>query len=199
MRWQAGAGFVRLERHLARMQASAKALEFPFDADKALAALDAVAKGVADLRVRLDLSRDGGFSTIVQDYVEHAPGTVWTLKLARTQIDSRYKMLRHKTTRRSFYEAARAEFPRRVADEVILTNERGEICEGTFTNIFVDDGGRVLLTPSQSCGLLPGIFRAELIQQGKAREAVLSRDDLYEARDVLVGNSLRGLIKARML
>ena len=36
--------------------------------------------------------------------------------------------------------AARAEFPREQADEVILLNERGEVCEGTITNVFVDMG-----------------------------------------------------------
>ena len=60
------------------------------------------------------------------------------------------------------------------ADEVILLNERGEVCEGTITNIFVDFGDGALVTPALACGLLPGVLRGELLDAGRAREAVLS-------------------------
>jgi len=40
---------------------------------------------------------------------------------------------------------------------------------------------------------LPGILRAELIEQGRAKEAVLAPDDLDG--EVYFGNSLRGLIR----
>ncbi|MGO7501158.1 aminotransferase class IV, partial [Rhizobium ruizarguesonis] len=62
--------------------------------------------------------------------------------------------LRVKTTRRSVYEAARAEYRPDEADEVILLNERGEVCEGNITSIFLDDGTGILRTPPISCGLL---------------------------------------------
>jgi branched-subunit amino acid aminotransferase/4-amino-4-deoxychorismate lyase len=50
-----------------------------------------------------------------------------------------------------------------------------------------------LLTPPLACGLLPGVLRAELLSQGRAREAVLTPRDLEG--EVWFGNSLRGLIK----
>ena len=76
-------------------------------------------------------------------------------------------------------EAARAEYPVADADEVILLNERGEVCEGTITNLFLDTGeGGPLLTPRACCGLLPGVLREELLDAGKAREAVLTPADL---------------------
>jgi para-aminobenzoate synthetase/4-amino-4-deoxychorismate lyase len=74
----------------------------------------------------------------------------------------------------------------------VFCNERGELCEGGRSNIFVERDG-VLLTPPLSCGLLPGVLRAELIAQGRAREAVLRPGDLKG--EVWFGNSLRGLIK----
>ena len=78
-------------------------------------------------------------------------------------------------------------------------NERGEVCEGTITNIFVDAGdGGALLTPAQSCGLLPGVLRADMLETGKAVEAVLSVGDLQAAKALFVGNSLRGLIRASL-
>ena len=80
---------------------------------------------------------------------------------------------------------------------MILLNRRGEVCEGTITNVFADIGDGVLLTPPLRCGLLPGVLRSELRESGTAREAVLSEDDLRRAKAIFVGNSLRGLIGAR--
>ncbi|MEM5477455.1 aminotransferase class IV [Pacificibacter sp. AS14] len=42
-------------------------------------------------------------------------------------------------------------------EERIFLNERGEVCDGTITNIFVQKSN-LLLTPPRSSGLLPGIY-----------------------------------------
>src|SRR5262249_42634042 len=112
--------------------------------------------------------------------------------------DSADALLRHKTTRRETYMQARAEYQMHQADEVILLNERREICEGTITNVFVDAGDGILLTPPLASGLLPGVLRAELLDQGRASEAVLGPSDLMDAKTLYVGNSLRGLIRAKL-
>jgi len=54
----------------------------------------------------------------------------------------------------------------------------------------------MLLTPPLSRGLLPGILRARLIDQGKAVEADLTEADLEEG--FFVGNMVRGLVPARL-
>jgi len=59
-------------------------------------------------------------------------------------------------------------------------------------NIFIKKDG-ILLTPLLEAGLLDGRLRAELLAQGKARQAKLTPDDL--AGEVYFGNSLRGLIR----
>lgn len=201
LRWEAQAGFVRLDRHLSRLSASAEALGFVCDEQAALAALAnavEIASGPQALRMRLVLSRDGVASATAQAFAPLPPDRKWTLRIAGTRLDSRDDLLRHKTTRRAVYEAARAEFPQTSADEVILLNERGEICEGAITSIFIDDGGPLLLTPALGCGLLAGVLRAELLEQGRAREAILSKQDFLSAKAIHVGNSLRGLISARL-
>lgn len=86
-------------------------------------------------------------------------------------------------------------------EERIFLNERGEVCEGTITNVFVQNGNR-LLTPPRSSGLLPGILRAELLDTGsplQAVEAVLTVSDLQSAEGLFCGNALRGLIPATLV
>ena len=196
LRWEPARGFVRLERHIARLTASARELGFelsPAGIDRALR--DAVS-GDTPLRVRLTLARAGKAEVTTQPFTPLASDTVWTLQLAETRLDANDPLLRHKTTRRHIYDAARAEFSREEADEVILLNQHGQVCEGTITNVFVDAGDGPLLTPPLRCGLLPGVLRGELLESGEAREAVLTEDDLRRANAIFVGNSLRGLIKA---
>lgn len=201
LRWEANTGFMRLEPHLARLRASADALGFTHSQEAALAALNQAvedADRTPTLRMRLTLSRNGIATATAHPFTPLPSEQTWTLRIADSRLDSRDDLLRHKTTRRGVYEAARAEYPPSATDEVILTNERGEVCEGTITSIFVDDGGPQLLTPALTCGLLAGVLRAELLEQARAREAILMRDDLLSAKAIYVGNSLRGLISARL-
>jgi para-aminobenzoate synthetase / 4-amino-4-deoxychorismate lyase len=71
----------------------------------------------------------------------------------------------------------------------------GCVTEGSFTNVFVERGG-VLLTPPAELGLLPGILRQRLLENGRARAAELKVADLADG--FLLGNALRGLIPARL-
>jgi len=198
LRWEPGEGFVRLDRHLARLRNSAAELGFAYDLRIVRAALDNCAAGQTPLRVRLTLAQDGTVNVAAAPFGPLPKDAGWTLRIARTRLDSGDPLLRHKTTRRQVYDAARAEFSREEADEVLLINERGEVCEGTITSVFVDIGDGVLLTPALSCGLLAGVLRGEMLDEGKAKEAVLTEADLRASEAVLVGNSLRGLIRGRL-
>ena len=199
LRWDPAEGFIRRNRHLARLAASAAELGFECDNDRIEATLaGVVADSSSPLRVRLVLSPDGTADASTQPYQPLAPGTVWNLRLARTRLASADRLLRHKTTRREAYAQARAEYLATEADEVLLANERGEVCEGTITTFFADFGDNVLVTPRLDCGLLAGVLRAEMLEEGKAMETVLAFNDLHTARALFVGNSLRGLIPARL-
>ncbi|MBZ9677539.1 aminotransferase class IV family protein [Mesorhizobium sp. ES1-1] len=200
LRWEPGAGFLRFDRHLARLSASSAELGFACDPGRIGKVLrDAVSGSSSALRTRLVLSRDGKATASAQPYEPLAADRIWILRLARTRLDSRDTLLRHKTSRRQLYTDARAEYPLAQADEVLLANEGGEICEGTITNVFADFGDGVLATPRLDCGLLPGVLRAELLDEGRAREAIYSLGDLRSAKALFVGNSLRGLIAARLV
>lgn len=199
MRWQPGQGFLRFDRHLARLYGSAAELGFACDPQKVGEMLrNAVDRPDMALRTRLVLSRSGKVTVSTLPYEPHAADKVWRLQPARVRLDSSDTLLRHKTSRRDTYQRARAEYLISRADEVLLANERGEICEGTITNLFADFGDGALATPRLDCGLLPGVLRGELLDEGRAREAIYTLDDLKSAKALFVGNSLRGLIPARL-
>jgi para-aminobenzoate synthetase/4-amino-4-deoxychorismate lyase len=62
--------------------------------------------------------------------------------------------------------------------------------------VFVERGGK-LLTPPSGLGLLPGVLRRSLIDEGRAEEAELRLEDLEQG--FFIGNALRGLIPAKLL
>lgn len=188
------AGFARLDLHLARLAASSAALGHAHFPEKARAALaEAVRQTEGEhLRVRLQQEPDGSLRVTAQAFSPFDAQTQWRAVITDHRLDPDDALLAHKTTRRDFYDAARA---RSGADEAIFLNSRDELCEGGITSIFVPRDG-LLLTPALSCGLLAGVLRAELLASGKAREAVLGVEDLRAG--FFLGNSLRGLIRARL-
>lgn len=198
LRREADASYVRLDRHLDRLARSAATLGLPLDTATVAAELASLPPTGAAERIRIELAADGDVAVTAQPFQPLAAGTVWRLALAATRLRADDPLLRHKTTWRSAYAAARAEFPADQIDEVLVGNERGELCEGTITSLFVDSGAGPLLTPPLRCGLLAGVLRASLIDEGRAVEAVLRPPDLAAARALYVGNSLRGLIAAKM-
>ncbi len=197
MRWEPGTGIARLRLHLARLKRSASRLGF-VGAEQAAEKLADMQGENLPLRVRLTLSAAGEIAITTAPFSPLPQDTVWRVAIASTHLDSSNTLLRHKTTRREIYEAARAEYPAAEADEVLLLNERGEPCEGTITSIFLDDGSGILKTPPISCGLLAGVLRTELICARRARIQRLTLADL-QTGTLYMGNSLRGLIRAKLL
>lgn len=198
LRYEPENGFVRLRLHLARLQRSARRLGFSAPKNVLGKLEQAVAGTAAPLRVRLTLDREGKTEVTTAPFVPLLPDTVWRLRVAATRLDCSDKLLRFKTTRRGIYEAARAEYRPDEADEVLLLNEKDEVCEGTITSVFLEDSADLLRTPPISSGLLAGVLRTELICQRKARVGRIRLDDLRD-RPLYVGNSLRGLIRAQLL
>jgi para-aminobenzoate synthetase/4-amino-4-deoxychorismate lyase len=184
-------GVVLLERHLARLTASAAALGFSFDRHGARNELQAATFRLRRAaRIRLLLAQSGTIAIeIAPAPAEHdRPLRVALVPLPVAAADFR---LRHKTSDRGFYDAAR-----RAAgtDEVVFVRPDGLLTEGSFTSLFVPASGGGLVTPAGTLGLLPGVLRAEMIESGRAAEGYLSRDDLVAP--FFVGNALRGLMPA---
>lgn len=186
-----GAKFPRLHRHRARLAKSAAEFGFQHDPEAILQSLSPIAPD-APARVRLTLGPGGDIEVTVAAVPKLT--LPWRVALARESLCSGNRFLRHKTTERALYDTARAAMPQGI-DELIYQNERGEVCEGTITTVFFDLG-EGLSTPPVACGCLPGVLRAEMLDGGICREAILPADRLRDAH-LWVGNALRGLIPAR--
>ena len=78
------------------------------------------------------------------------------------------------------------------ASEAVLANTRGELCEGTGTNVFVVVDGQVL-TPPLSSGCLAGITRELVLEWFGATEQTLPLDVLTTADEVFLTSSTRNV------
>ncbi|WP_120502451.1 aminotransferase class IV family protein [Roseovarius sp. EL26] len=189
-------GCMRLDLHLERLSKSAAAFGIAFDRDQACDMANAITSEVA-LRCRMTLDPFGKVDLVTAQMSETPVGK-WTLAVAPERLKSDTIWLAYKTTQRTLYDQTRANLPTGV-DELIFLNERGEVCEGTITNIFIETAKRALVTPPLTSGLLPGVLRHCEIACGRYAEQIITLDDLNQARQIWVGNSLRGLIPSRMV
>jgi len=121
-------------------------------------------------------------------------GLACTFALASEPVDRADRRLFHKIADRSGYARRKAEHP--GVYDVLLRNREGELTEFTTGNLVIEVEGR-RCTPPLDCGLLPGVFRAELLARGHVAERVLTRADLERAGAVWLVNSLRGWVPMR--
>ena len=196
MRFTPEDGVPLLELHLERIKASAAELGFAFDRHAVRNAIQALCFDAdAPARLRLVAARSGAYSLELSPLPAelNQPARCAVLRLPVDPSDWR---LRHKSSDRGFYDLGLAAAKAAGADEALLLRDDGLLTEGCFTNLFVERGGK-LLTPPASLGLLPGVLRRSLIEQGRAEETELTLDDLKDG--FLIGNALRGLIPAVLL
>jgi para-aminobenzoate synthetase/4-amino-4-deoxychorismate lyase len=200
------AGVRHIDRHLARIGASAAWLGFAFDEAAVRARIathcDALQAGQPH-RMRLVLEKAGAVELTVAPLMPLADESVGVLLgpahgFANVQSDD--PLLRHKTTRRAEYDRGWREAEVRDAFDTLFFNERGELTEGGRSNVFVKLEGK-WWTPPLDCGVLPGVMRAVLLDDADiaAAERVLTRDDVINAEALLICNALRGALPARIV
>ncbi|CTQ65377.1 aminodeoxychorismate synthase component I [Roseibium alexandrii] len=200
MAYDPDVGYLLLERHMQRLQKSAEYFGFQFDLQTVLDRLETAGEIYrGPQRVRLLLSRSGDISISATELPPADRGSVFNLMLATETTRSSDRFLYHKTTNRSFYDETRIRYQAETGcQEVIFLNESGYLTEGSYTTLFLKIDGK-LLTPALEHGVLPGTFREGLLEAGYAVEADLTPEDLERAEAVFVGNSVRGLVRARMI
>jgi para-aminobenzoate synthetase / 4-amino-4-deoxychorismate lyase len=192
--------FSLLAMHLDRLESSAEYFNFSCDRLAITAQMidaSSLFQPLQRYRVRLLLNVSGNVTITATKLPLDAPTGLIRLSPERTA--SKDVFLRHKTTERNLYESQYAEARANGFDDVIFLNERDEITEGAISNIFIQRAGK-LFTPPVSSGVLPGVFRRQLLATtGDAAEHVLKLPDLESADAVFLCNSVRGLWQVKLL
>ncbi|WP_175923070.1 chorismate-binding protein [Burkholderia latens] len=199
-------GVHHLERHLARLQRSADAFGFRFDADALRREIDARCAALdcdGPYRMKLALAKDGTLDITAAALKPLPAGPVGVMLapvhgFAPTRADD--ALLLHKTTRRAEYDRAWQAAEALGGFDMLFVNERGEVTEGGRSNVFVKRDG-VWVTPPLSCGVLPGVMRGVLLEDPalRAEERVLTLDDVLNAEELMICNALRGPMAARLI
>ena len=209
-----------LDRHLARLRASAEfiALPVPLDDDAFAERIDATIAAVdhaGEVTIRLLLTRGVGSLTydpdtcprpttviIVKPHVETPPEVVGRgIRIVLSSVTRNHPDAlnpRIKSNNLLNNALAMQEALRLGADEALMCNYRGELAECAQSNIFLVRDGAAL-TPPVDAGLLEGVTRNFVFEVGAAagvpvREATLRPDDLATADELFVTGTTREIL-----
>lgn len=192
-----------LRRHLDRLARSAAGLRLPrhdrAEVERACAEVVAAA-GLEEARLRLTVTggpgplgspRGGGPPTLVAAVAPLAPvPPAAVVAVAPWPRNERGPLSGLKTTSYAENVVLLAWARERGAEEAIVADTRGRLCEGTGANVFVVHDGR-LRTPGLDSGCLAGVTRELVLAFVDAEEADLALDDLASADEAFLTSSTR--------
>jgi para-aminobenzoate synthetase / 4-amino-4-deoxychorismate lyase len=186
--WNGEHGFYLLSEHLDRLTDSAMYFQFPLALRKLHDSLKefATRKIKEKQKVRIEINVAGTIMISNQPVVSLSG---YRVGLANDPISKKSHFLYHKTTFRETYDYAlknNASF-----QDVILWNEEGFITESCLANVVILDKGE-LITPPVNQGVLAGIFRRILLEKGIIKERSFTRENLLDASQAFLINSVRG-------
>ncbi|MGF3141443.1 aminotransferase class IV [Facklamia sp. P13064] len=147
-----------LDQHLSRLCQSAKALGFKSSITKNVIVNSINEKEMVDGALKIILSPGNLVLQERSDPYGKRFLPAKPLKLAKWQRHSSNTLLQHKSTMYLANKINLKQIREKRAFECIFLNEKDQITEGSFTNLFfVKD--QELITAPTSAGLLPGIMR----------------------------------------
>jgi branched-chain amino acid aminotransferase len=198
-----------LTRHLHRLAISAAGLALPApDLDRiraGIAELLAAEQPIAFGRLRITVTGGSGplgseripgaGTWVLQAAAQEPPATTSAAVVVPWVRNERSAVAGIKTTSYAENVVALAYAKARGASEALLANSRGDLCEGTGSNIFVAVDGE-LVTPPLSAGPLAGISRGLLLEWAAdsglpVREGSLPIEILGQSATVLLTSSIR--------
>lgn len=197
-----------LTRHLRRLRQSAVGIGLaPPDEDLIRAGVAAVLAAGRDLgRLRITVTAgvgplgsgryDGPQTVLVLAGPANPPDVVRVVRAPWVR-NERSVVAGLKTTSYAENAVLLAWARARDADEALIANTVGDLCEGTGTNVFVERGGE-LLTPPLASGCLAGITRELVLEWSAAaglpvREAAPGELPYQVLDEVAVGRAALGL------
>lgn len=196
-----------LERHLDRIFAGAARLGIDVPRERPEIARDlahvVASAELADARVRLTLtlgSPEGLPVLMAMAHPYQEPALPYETCLVRGHPGANSPTKGLKSLSYLPWLLAREEARSRGFHEALMTDDSGQIVEGSTTNVFVMLEEGDVATPPLESGALPGVARAWVMERlGDVREAPLVPKDLYEASEVFLTNALLGVIPASRL
>ncbi len=196
--WSSEEGFFLLDFHLQRLQNSADYFSIPLCITTVLDSLNRIIRDAPALpqKVRIIVTKQAEVRverSLLKPQTFLASNQVC---LHQVPVNSRDVFLYHKTTNREMYQQAQRHHPECV--DVLLWNEKRELTEFCNANLVIQLQGS-WYTPPVSCGLLPGTYRAWLLQQGKLQERILDLADLQMAERVFWINSVRKMQEVQVV
>jgi len=178
-------------RHLDRLRTSARIIGIEFDRAVVDEGVDTVLArwGWRNGRLRITVTAGGAVVVTAATLVAVDPTAV--LVVAPWPRNERSPLVAAKTTayldNTLAFEFARA----RGATDALFLNTRGEVCEGSRSNVFAVIHGR-LVKPPLSSGCLAGVTRALVLEYGAAVEETIDLSALRDANEVFLTSALRG-------
>lgn len=204
------------ERHYQRLKTSAATMELPVPvATELLEAVDAVilANGLGAGRARVRITLGAGKQALHggggQGYLavtavpQPDPSPVAELVLVPMRCNEHSACAGIKSTSYADYLLAYRYARKAGADEAVMLNTAGHLCECSMSNLFVVRDGKVL-TPPLSSGCLPGVTRAYVIEICRGNgipleETDLSEDVLFTSDELFITSSGREVQPAKMV
>lgn len=200
MRVEPGRIIPLLSGHSRRLRASCAALGHAWPGEPLFQAIRqhaAKLDAVHNYRLRLLLDPNGHYSLESAILAMTLPPVRLHLSPAALEADAFW--LQHKTTHRPWYADAQAWLAQNPEFfDVVFCNRNDEVCEGSRSNLYIQNAAGAWLTPPLACGLLPGVQRQALLDDGRVQEARITRHDLLAAKAIRISNALRGWLAATL-
>jgi para-aminobenzoate synthetase/4-amino-4-deoxychorismate lyase len=114
------------------------------------------------------------------------------------KISSRSIFQYHKTSRREVYNEEFDKASKAGFYDAIILNQYDEVAEACRHNLFIRKDDQ-LITPPLKAGVLHGINRQQVIDQQNVIERVITLDDLKNADEILLTNSVRGIVSVSLV
>ena len=198
---------VALTRHIKRLVHSLNTIGIEFDKEdllkKAINEVISANKSLGEV-MRMRITYTSGVGPLGSDrtkdnftlVVAVSPESIWPdTALVITVSDPRNDksiLAGSKTTSYAQNAALLSVAKKQGAHEAIMPNTKGELCEGTGSNIFVVKDGQVM-TPPLSGGCLGGITRALVIKWFDVKEVDLPMSVLKDVDESFLTSSTRDI------
>ena len=189
-----------LSEHLSRLVHSASSLMFRIDIEqikRTLIEYLTINLLAPDKKYKLRLT----FNYSQHIAIAHSEITetrdIIKVALLNEKINTQNQLFQHKTTAkevRGIYDLIYEKYITKLdVNELIFINQDGVITESRYFNVIIEDNGQLITSPVRE-GLLPGVFRQIMIENGELVEKSITPEMLENSTVVYLCNDVRGLL-----